>query len=315
MKKKILVIPHRGIGDVIFHVPLVKILNETSELNIISAKTNKSSYILENFKNTKVHYYDFSVKSILSKISFFFNFKNFLNSFDAEEIYFLGRSTYLLLPIFFCKIKYKKLYADSLMDSKKLRKKMNSTMPTELIKEFIKKNFNTPCPNFKLQLDNKRNIEVLKKYSHFKKPWIFFSVDSFHNAPNWDMKHYEEMILFSERNFKTIFVNTLKSNEFLIEKIKAKKDPNIVITSNFDWRDIMSLIYNCDLFIGNLSGPAHLADSFNKRTIVINNNLHKNSLWTMTSKTIGERSNYFNTWETDEKNIKNFIINEIEKKL
>ena len=74
MKKTILVIPHRAIGDVIFQLPLIKILNEQSRLIIISSPTNKCAEILENFENTKVIYYDLLNKKNFSKIKFFFNF-------------------------------------------------------------------------------------------------------------------------------------------------------------------------------------------------------------------------------------------------
>ena len=53
IKKIVVLIPHRGIGDVIFHMPLLRSLykNYGVKITIISNKTNKSKNILkeENF--------------------------------------------------------------------------------------------------------------------------------------------------------------------------------------------------------------------------------------------------------------------------
>jgi len=313
MKKTILVIPHRAIGDVIFQLPLIKILNEQSRLIIISSPTNKCAEILENFENTKVIYYDLLNKKNFSKIKFFFNFKRLLNTFNVDEIYFLARTTYIILPILASKIKIKKLIYNSIIESKLSRKKFNSTRPTKLTLDFIAKNFKIESPNFHLFLDERKHEKQIKKFLDCKTPWIFFSIDSFHNAPNWEPKHYEELISLASKYFSTVFVNTLPSHEFLLKNINQNKTPNIKFTSKLDWRSIMSIIKNSKIFVGNHSGPGHLADALNVRTIIINNNLNKNALWSEKSANIGKRSTYFNTWEFNEDYIKDYIVNEIKK--
>ena len=53
--KIVLVIPYRGIGDLIFHIPLIRGLSEKykSKINIITNKVNKAKYLLKNENSVK----------------------------------------------------------------------------------------------------------------------------------------------------------------------------------------------------------------------------------------------------------------------
>jgi ADP-heptose:LPS heptosyltransferase len=71
IKNIVVIIPHRGIGDVIFHLPLLKTLfkNYNTKITIISNKENKSKDILKK-------------ESFLGKIIYFnFNRTNIFNYF------------------------------------------------------------------------------------------------------------------------------------------------------------------------------------------------------------------------------------------
>ena len=306
---KILVIPHRAIGDIIFQLPLIKSLSEVSNLIIIAPSTTKADLLLENYKNIKIYFFDFTDKKLLSKLKFFFTFKKFINKLKASEIYCLSATSWVLLPIIFSKPKKKLLY--NFFDSKLNRSQFNSTKPSQITLDFINKN-KIKKNNFQLSLNKDNHKEVLKKYSHYKKSWIFFSIDSFHNAPNWNIENYKPIIEEAKNYFSTIFINTLPKHHHLFEQLNIN-ETKIVLTMNYDWRDIMSLIKESKVFVGNHSGPGHLADAMNIRSIIINNNTHKNALWSEKSSFLGNNSIYFNTWETNDNEIKNFIINEFKK--
>jgi len=307
---KILVIPHRAIGDLIFQLPLIKSLSENSNLIIIAPSTTKADQLLEKYKNIEVKFFDFTDKKFLSKIKFFFNLKKFINTFNANEIYCLSATTWVLLPIIFSKPKKKFLYG--FFHSKFKRNKFNSTKPSQITLDFINKN-KIKKNNFQLSLDENNHKEIIKKYSYYKKPWIFLSIDSFHNAPNWSLENYKLIIEEAKKYFSTIFVNTLPKHHHLFDQLNIN-ETNIVLTMKYDWRDIMSLINDSQIFIGNHSGPGHLADAMNIRSIIINNNTHKNELWSKKSSFLDNNSIYFNTWETNDNEIKNFIIDEFKKK-
>ena len=48
--KIVLVIPYRGIGDLIFHIPLIRGLNQkyNTKINILTNRVNKAKYLLKN---------------------------------------------------------------------------------------------------------------------------------------------------------------------------------------------------------------------------------------------------------------------------
>lgn len=307
---KILVIPHRAIGDLIFQLPLIKSLSENSNLIIIAQLTNKADLLLENYKNIKIKFFDFTDKKILSKIKFFFKLKKFINSFNADEVYCLSAVSWILLPIIFSKPKKKLLC--NIFESKFKRKIFNSTKPSQITLDFINKN-KIKKNNFELSLDENRHKEIIKKYTHYKKPWVFLSIDSYHNAPNWYIENYKSVINEAKNYFSTIFINTMPKHNYLLDQLNIN-EKKIILTMNYEWRDIMSLIKDAKIFIGNHSGPGHLADAMNVRSIIINNNTHKNAFWSESSSFLGSNSIYFNTWEVNDNEIKNYIIDEFKKK-
>ena len=307
---KILVIPHRAIGDLIFQLPLIKSLSENSNLIIIAPLTNKADLLLENYKSIQIKFFDFTDKKILSKIKFFFKLKKFINSFNADEVYCLSAVSWILLPIIFSKPKKKLLC--NIFESKFKRKIFNSTKPSQITLDFINKN-KIKKNNFELSLDKNRHKEIIKKYTHYKKPWVFLSIDSYHNAPNWNIENYKSVINEAKNYFSTIFINTMPKHNYLLDQLNIN-EKKIILTMNYEWRDIMSLIKDAKIFIGNHSGPGHLADAMNVRSIIINNNTHKNAFWSESSSFLGSNSIYFNTWEVNDNEIKNYIIDEFKKK-
>ena len=311
--KKILILTHRAIGDVIFQIPLIKALSKNSELIIIARKTNKADLLLENFQNIKVVYLDFYYeRKVISKIKFFFKLIKLINSFNAKEVYSLTLSSPIILPIIFSKPKTK--LPTNFFQSKVNRKGFNSLKPSQITLNFMKEN-SLRYENFHLDLNTDKHNTIINNFKNCKKPWIFFSIDSFHNAPNWDVKNFKFLIEKATEKFETIFVNTLPAHKDIFFNLNLDQSykKKVLDTSIYPWREIMSFIRNSDLFIGNHSGPGHMADAMNVRTIIINNNTHDNALWSEESSFLGKDSIYFNTWETENSKILDFILNEYKK--
>ena len=82
---KILVISaYRGIGDLIFHLPLFKYLNKKfkTKINLITVHNTKAKYILKKEKIiSKIVYGDFNRQQILKKI---FNLTSEINKFKSD---------------------------------------------------------------------------------------------------------------------------------------------------------------------------------------------------------------------------------------
>ena len=72
--KIVLVIPYRGIGDLIFHIPLIRGLSKkyNSKINLITNKVNKAKNLLKNEKSIKeIEYISFQRENQI-KNSFLF---------------------------------------------------------------------------------------------------------------------------------------------------------------------------------------------------------------------------------------------------
>jgi len=111
---------------------------------------------------------------------------------------------------------------------------------------------------------NKRKNKFFQNLK-FQKPWIFLSVDTSENQIKLSNLFLSKLIINLTKKYKTIFLNTNKQNENIINFIKNK---NVIKTSNFNIIEIAYLIKNSVRFIGKESGPAILATIFKKRSII-----------------------------------------------
>ena len=82
---KILVVsPYRGIGDLIFHLPLFRYLSKRfkTKINLITVHNTKAKYILKKDKTiSKIIYGDFNRQQILKKIV---NLTSEINQFNSD---------------------------------------------------------------------------------------------------------------------------------------------------------------------------------------------------------------------------------------
>ena len=100
-KRIILVIPYRGIGDLIFHIPLIRGLYRkyNSKILIITNSANKAQFILKNESSIKkIIYINFQRENQI-KNSYLFLKK--VNEFKADICILTAPSKRLIIPLSF----------------------------------------------------------------------------------------------------------------------------------------------------------------------------------------------------------------------
>ncbi len=109
-QKILVIIAFRGIGDLIYHLPLLRSLHATykTKLTILSNKVNNAKHVYKSenffkqiltFDNTRLKYINQAKKSL--------KFKNLLNSLNCDKIFLTSNATRLVLPVLMSNAKQK----------------------------------------------------------------------------------------------------------------------------------------------------------------------------------------------------------------
>ena len=276
-KKIILVIPYRGIGDLIFHLPLIRGLYKKykSKIIIISNSSNKAKLILKKeFSIKKIEYINFEREKQI-KNSFLFLKK--INDFKADICILTAPSRRLIIPLLMSNVK-KKIF-----------------FKKDKIKDLSKYIINQSIKTFK-------GINFIKKYNlkfsktKIKEKKVFLSIDSHHNQNNWKEDYFIKFLdkLLIKKKIKKIYVNFSpnKKNEFQKIFKKFSKNKKIYFTYKEKFEKIMTIINNCSHIVGNESGPACLGASMGKNVFSIYDPKHTPNL---SSKIINKKITYFNS--------------------
>jgi len=102
IKKIIVIIPYRGIGDVIFHIPLLRslFLKYKKKLIIISNQVNHSNEIFKNeIFYDKIVNFDFTRGSILNYIKSAFKLLKIINNFNSDLLILTDPSSKIAIPV------------------------------------------------------------------------------------------------------------------------------------------------------------------------------------------------------------------------
>jgi len=312
IKKILIIIPHRGIGDVIYHLPLLKTLfkNYNTKITIISNKENKSKDILkeESFLG-KIIYFNFNRTNIFNYFLKFIKLRKTINNLNTDILILTDPSRRLVIPIFFCKAKEKiylgiKSFKDVFFKKKSFRKKPLADHIINLIKSLKLKN-----PDYSFKLNEYWNMQKINIKKSLKKPYIFFNLDSHHNQNNWSINGFRKII--DKINNSTIFINTSPHNLKFFEKdlLKHFYKNNVIFTSKLSIKKLIKIISNCKIIIGSESGPICIGAALNKKVVSIIANKRTKA----ESKIISKNIKYFNTAKLSENTIINNIINNLAK--
>jgi ADP-heptose:LPS heptosyltransferase len=304
IKKLAVLIPYRGIGDIIFHLPLLKTLykNYNNKITIVTDKANKARDVFKREKFIKrIIYCNFNRGAILEKFCIFIELKRIIDALKVDILILTNPSKRLVLPVFFSNAK-NKIYLGVkwnyfFFTKQKNWYKKNLAIHLKNLIYYLKlKN-----PDFSYKLDN--SWKIICKNKNLKKKSIFISLDSHFNHNNWDINNFIK-IIDSIKN-KSIFINTSPSHFDIFRKylIKYKNKKNIKITSNFSLNKLIQTISCCEIIIGNESGPVCIGAALNKKVLSIYNDKTSKP----ESKIISKKIKYFNTSKLNTTKIINAI--------
>jgi ADP-heptose:LPS heptosyltransferase len=299
MKNKIaVIIGARGIGDLIYHLPLLKSLHQSynEKLIIFSNRANKAKEVFKDEKFfKKIIYIDNHRYNPLVTIINSFKFKSFLNSYKIERIILTSNAKRLILPVLMSNAKIKNFFGTGKFLLTKDKKNDHLTVSERLLKYTAELDLPKKIWNFNLTI-NSQNIENKKN--------IFISVDSHHDQNNWGLVNYLKIINALKKDHK-IFLNFSPNKKeilkfFLDRKIFFK---NIVFTHKKNISQIIEIIKKCQYVVGNESGPVCLGASFRKKVHAIYLPIHTKP----ESKIIFKKNKYYNASKIKP----NFIIKKI----
>ena len=260
MKKKIAVIvPHKGIGDIIFHNSFIKSISKFHKTKIIlfANKSTKGKLIYNNNKYVKkVVYIDLRRPQKIFYLFKIIRISYNLSKHIIDELYYTGSSTWLIVSLKLLSI-FKKINLKYI----KKKKKFIISHLNDLMRKYSIKNLNS----YHLKIPQKISRSFLNKTKKLKKPWVFLSIDTSEDQIKIQTNTLIKIITKLRKNYNTIFVNTSKKNSY---KTKFLKNTELIKTSHFNILEINFLIKNSKLFIGNESGPAVMASISCKKNII-----------------------------------------------
>lgn len=303
MNKKILVIiGGRGIGDLIYHLPLLRSLYKTykKKLFILSNKINKASQVYknENFYK-KIISFDNERYNLIKTIKKIFILKNKINKFNPDLIIVTSNTKRLVFPVLLSNAKEKKIMGTGNFFFNKDNSLNQLKVSEQIIKFTNSLNLKKVHSSFFLNNNYK---------SYNKKKKIFFNIDSHHDQNNWDLSNFI-FIIKKLINTHKIFVNFSPNKNYLInffpEEIKISS--NIEFTYKKTISEIIEIINDCNCIIGNESGPICLAASLKKKVHALYIPLYTKP----ESAIINQRSKYYNVDKISSKRIIQKILKSI----
>jgi ADP-heptose:LPS heptosyltransferase len=273
------IIPYRGIGDLIFHIPLLKSLfnHYGKKLFLLTNKSNKAKDLLKNESYIeKIVYINFDRENLLKNS---FLLYGSINNFNFDLCITTAPSKRLLIPVLLSNAKNKVFF----------KKNSINNLSKYLIKE-SKNRF------LKLKIIKNYSLNIKATIKKNLKKNIFISIDSHHDQNNWEEENY--ILLINKINklnsFRKIYINFAPNKLYKFKKIlnHFENKKNIFFTYNYSFKKVLKTILKSKYLIGNESGPTCIGASFKKETISMYNPKHTPNL---SSKIIYNKIKYINT--------------------
>lgn len=291
MKKKIVVIiGGRGIGDLIYHLPLLKSLYRTfgQKICILSNKINQSKEVFKNeIFYEKIIEFDNQRFGIFKTIKNIYNFRKKINNLRPKYVFLTSNSKRLVIPVLLSNAEKKNILGAGKFMINKDKSSVNLTLSKKILKYTMA-----------LKLSKRDNRYLLNKKTQKKSrkkegKKIFIVIDSHHDQNNWSTKNFLEII---KRIFKKnkIYINFSPNKKYFLNYFPSelKKSKNIEFTYKKKISEIIDIIYSCDVVIGNETGPICLGSALQKKVHAIYTPLHTKP----ESKIINKKNKYYNTY-------------------
>ena len=260
MKKNIaIIVPHRGVGDILFHYQFFLSIYKFHKKKLIlyAPYSSKANLIYKGNKIfKKIILTDLKRPNFFLYIIKIINLTFELSKYKYDKIYYTGnnrwhRVSFLLLSFFSnFKVYYFKNTDYYIIDH---------------LKNFLKK----------LSIEYKQinnfsiNLNISKKFKDnsklYKKPWAFISIDTAENQIIIPNKILRLIIKKLNKKYKTVFVNTSFENK---KNIKILNNENIIPTYKYNILEIFYIMKSSRIFIGNDSGPGNLSSLLKQKSII-----------------------------------------------
>ena len=306
MKKKILVIiGARGIGDLIYHLPLLKSLYKTfgKKIYILSNKVNQAKEVFKNeIFYKKIIEFDNHRYGFLKTINNFFDFKKKINDLNPKYVFLTSNTKRLIIPTLLCNAKKKYIFGTGNFIINKDKSLNHLTLSERILKYTLNLKLTKKDNSFLL---NRQNLKINNKS---KKKKIFIVIDSHHDQNNWPIINFIKLIkkLFKKNK---IYINFSPNKKYFLKyfPLEMKKSKNIEFTYKRKISEIINIIYSCNIVIGNETGPICLGSALKKKIHAIYTPLHT----LPESKIINKKNKYYNTYRLKPDNIIQKILNSI----
>ena len=260
---KVLVVQQRyGIGDMLIFLPYLKALSEKNnvKISLLAKKTSRSS---ELFKSETFLDEIIDLDSTNDGISGFFNLSKEIKKRKFEKIYiFNGSLRYRLIAIF---AGIKSIYQYPLFTSKDIIFQTAKVFTEPLVGKIL-----STEPN--LLLKEKDVIEAKSTYRiNEKTKNIVLGVSASGPTKRWDIENYIKLATqldqYKECKF---FIAVGKDDLEIIDKIKKSNINTICMTmEKLSISNILTIIKNCNLYIGNDTGFMHMSAALGIKSIGI----------------------------------------------
>ena len=290
MNKIIVISGARGIGDLIYQLPLLRSLYLTykTKLILVSNEVNKSKevYKYEDFYNEIINFDNtrYSIFKTFDKIK---SFLNLLNKYESDLLILTSNTTRLMIPAFLSNAKKKIIFGTKNFILIKDKKNDHFTNCEKLIT--YTKNLNLKIKDDSFFL-NSLKIKNMDQNSYNN---IFISIDSHHDQNNWSIENFIKITKSLIQQNKKIYFNFSPTKKYFLDKIPEliKNDKNCIFVYQKSITELIEIINSCSVIIGNESGPICLGASLKKKVHSIYIPIHTRP----ESQAIGGDVTYYNT--------------------
>ena len=260
---KVLVVQQRyGIGDMLIFLPYLKALSEKNnvKISLLAKKTSRSSELFksENFLDEII-----DLDSTNDGISGFFNLSKEIKKRKFDKIYiFNGSLRYKLIAIF---AGIKSIYQYPLFTSKDIIFQTAKVFTEPLVGKIL-----STEPNLLLKEEDVREAKSIYRINEKTKN-IVLGVSASGPTKRWDIENYIKLATqLGQHKECKFFIAVGKDDLEIIDKIKRSNiNPICMTMEKLSISNILTIIKNCNLYIGNDTGFMHMSAALGIKSIGI----------------------------------------------
>ena len=260
---KVLVVQQRyGIGDMLIFLPYLKALSEKNnvKISLLAKKTSRSSELFksENFLDEII-----DLNSSNDGISGFFNLSKEIKKRKFDKIYiFNGSLRYKLIAVF---AGIKSIYQYPLFTSKDIIFQTAKVFTEPLVGKIL-----STEPNLLLKEEDVRKAKNTYRINEKTKN-IVLGVSASGPTKRWGIENYINLATqLSQYKECKFFIAVGKNDSEIIDKIKKSNINTTCMTmEKLSISNILNIIKNCNLYIGNDTGFMHMSAALGIKSIGI----------------------------------------------